>query len=271
MTNQYYNPTVVAVPGTTVRSSQFNDNNNSIEQGFDELPIPSDLFTDRQNFGVADNLATNIYGLTINPTVVTSLVDGAIVRFRAMAANTGPAQLNLNSLGLKQIRTIQNQPLAANDIPMEAIITVVYNLEGDFWQLDTSLTLIVEAAEQAALSATAAANSATAAAGSATAAATSASNAATSATNAAGSASAAAQSATDAEDAAATITSITDLAVLPWVQGTTATEPLRRYAFLNNLYVALGASSTNPIALGASPIGDDNWQSWADPLRFARL
>ena len=275
MTNQYYNPTVVAVPATTVRSAQFNNNNDSINQGFDKLPAPSDLFTDRQNFGTATSPTTNIYVLTINAAVVTALVDGAIVRFRAPAANTGPAQLNLNNLGLKQIRTQQNEALQANDIPMDANITVIYNQTGDFWQLDTSLTAVAQFAENAENSATAAAGSATAAAGSATSASTSATNAAASETAAAGSVTAAALSETNAAASATSaansfdqINSIQTLAVLPWTQGTTATNPLQRYAFEFNLYIAPTASTSSPISLGASPIGDANWTSWSDPLRF---
>ena len=275
MTNQYYNPTIVATPGTTVRSAQFNDNNNSLNEGFDKLPAPAVLFTNRQNFAVATSPTANTYVLSINPTVVTSLVEGALVRFRAPSANTGPAQLNLNTLGLKQIRTQQGEALRAGDIPNAAIITLTFNQPQDYWQLDTSLTAVAQLVEDAQTAQTAAAGSAAAAATSETNAATSETNAATSETNAAasataaaGSATAAAASATAAANTQTQIGNATTLAVLPWVQGQTATQPTRRYNFMGNLYVAVSASSSNPVALGATPIGDSNWTSWGDPLRF---
>ena len=275
MTNQYYNPTIIAVPGTTVRSAQFNDNNDSVSEGFEILPEPADLFVDRQNFAVATQPTANIYEVTVNAVVVTSFLDGAIIRFRAPAANTGPAQLNLNNLGLKQIRTQQGTPLVGNDIPADAVITVIYNLPNDYWQLDTSLTAINEAANNAANSATASANSATdsqnsanASADSATDSANSATAADNSATDAANSATAAADSATDAAASFNSLNSIVALPVINWVQGETATNPAQRYVFEGNFYVAPTASNDNSIALGATPVGDANWQSWAEAIRY---
>ncbi len=161
MTNQYYVPDSgnVARPGQTVRSAQFNDNNNTIEQGFDLLPAPMDLFSNRQNFGIATSSVANVYEVDVSPTVLTSFQDGMQVEVRFPSANTGPAQLNLNSLGVKQIRTIQGQPVRDGDIVANASGGLRFDLANDWWQLDTALSTTQNFANQAAASAAAAATS----------------------------------------------------------------------------------------------------------------
>ncbi len=161
MTNQYYVPDSgnVARPGQTVRSAQFNDNNETIEQGFDLLPAPMDLFSNRQNFGIATSDVANVYEVEVSPTVLTSFQDGMQVEVRFPSANTGPAQLNLNSLGVKQIRTIQGQPVRDGDIVANASGGLRFDLANDWWQLDTALSTTQNFANQAAASAAAAATS----------------------------------------------------------------------------------------------------------------
>ncbi len=161
MTNQYYVPDSAnaARPGQTVRSAQFNDNNNTIEQGFDLLPVPMDLFSNRQNFGISTADVANVYEVSIEPTVLTSYQDGMQIEVRFPSANTGPAQLNLNDLGVKQIRTIQGQPVRDGDIIANASGGLRFDLANDWWQLDTALSTTQNFANQAAASAVAAAAS----------------------------------------------------------------------------------------------------------------
>lgn len=161
MTNPYYVPdsSNAARPGQTVRSAQFNDNNNTIEQGFDLLPVPMDLFSNRQNFGISTADVANVYEVSIEPTVLTSYQDGMQIEVRFPTANTGPAQLNLNSLGVKQIRTIQGQPVRDGDIIANASGGLRFDLANDWWQLDTALSTTQNFANQAAASAAAAATS----------------------------------------------------------------------------------------------------------------
>ncbi len=151
MTNPYYVPDSAntARPGQTVRSAQFNDNNNTIEQGFDLLPVPVDLFSNRQNFGISTADVANVYEVSIEPTVLTSYQDGMQIEVRFPTANTGPAQLNLNSLGVKQIRTIQGQPVRDGDIVANASGGLRFDLANDWWQLDTALSTTQNFANQA--------------------------------------------------------------------------------------------------------------------------
>ena len=141
MTNSYYtpNPGNEAKPGQPVRSAQFNDNNDSLSQGFDLLPEPADLFTSRQNFGVATSTVANVYEVTIEPTVITSFLDGGEVVVKFPSDNTAAAQLNLNGLGVKQIRSVIGESLLAGDIKADISNSLRFNVDNDWWQLDTSL------------------------------------------------------------------------------------------------------------------------------------
>ena len=68
-----------------------------------------------------------------------------------------------------------------------------------------------------------------------------------------------------AEASADRITGITTLPVLEWQQGAIATNPTQRYLFNNILYIAPSASATNPITLGTTPVGNNDWTDWSAP------
>ena len=89
-----------------------------------------------------------------------------------------------------------------------------------------------------------------------------------SATSAANSATTATQQAAAAEASADRVTGLVTLPVIEWSQGATATIPTQRYLFNNVLYIAPSASATNPITLGATPVGDSDWTDWSVPVYF---
>lgn len=64
-----------------------------------------------------------------------SLTAGLTVRLRFSTANTGPCTLNVNSLGVKDVRKYDQQPLAAGDIAANSIHELVY--DGTYWLLQT--------------------------------------------------------------------------------------------------------------------------------------
>lgn len=261
MTNQYYTTVIEAVPGTTVRSSQFNDNNEQIEQGFDLLPEPNEIYGATVNFGVSTGTVENTYNVNIQQGRITSYFDGLTIQVRAHQDNTGTAQVNLNGLGNRTIVTTSGDALVANDIMTNNVMVLRYDDNSARFVLDTALTVINDAANRAETAATTATGQAVIA-----------TNQAVIATSQAAIATQQAQNATNEADRAEIAADIVGgtllLTTLPWVQGQTATEPLRRYNFNNNLYVAPEASATNPIALGATPVGDPNWVAWSDPVRF---
>ncbi len=74
------------------------------------------------------------YVITLSP-VPTSLVNGMILRFKADVANTGPATLNVNSLGALAIVTGLSTALITGDILANQVCIVVYNSTGTVWEL----------------------------------------------------------------------------------------------------------------------------------------
>lgn len=75
--------------------------------------------------------SSNAYAVDLNPPL-PALIPGMPITFRANHTNTGPATLNINGLGAKSIRRI-NQNLAPNQILNGQIVTVMY--DGTYFQM----------------------------------------------------------------------------------------------------------------------------------------
>lgn len=75
-----------------------------------------------------DGGSTDAYAITL-PVTPGSYDDiiGIPIGFKANTANVGPATLNINSLGAKQIRKNSNQVLADGDIQQGQVTTVIYD------------------------------------------------------------------------------------------------------------------------------------------------
>lgn len=77
----------------------------------------------------ADGGGTDAYAITLATTnpALAAYVTGMVVHFKANTANTGAATLNVNSLGAKTIKKLNDQDLADNDIEAGQVVTVVYD------------------------------------------------------------------------------------------------------------------------------------------------
>jgi hypothetical protein len=212
------------------------------------------LISGNQNFGVDTGATANIYEVEIEPDTITSYTDALVIQMRAIKNNTGTSRLNLNNIGFRTVKNKNGDNLTANDIVNGTTGVYRYNATTTFFTLDLAESSINTAVAEAEAAATAAAASEAAAAVSET-------NAATSATEAA-------TSATEAANSAEVINGVLILPTLNWVEFDTATNGFQRYLFEGNLYIAPDATVSNPIALGSTPIGDSNWISWSDPVRF---
>lgn len=73
----------------------------------------------------ADAGANDTYAITL-PTAPSAYADGLTVRFKANTANTGPATLNVNSLGAITIKRPDLSDLKTGDILANQIVEVVY-------------------------------------------------------------------------------------------------------------------------------------------------
>ena len=74
----------------------------------------------------ASSVGTDAYAITLTPGP-TAYAAGQEFRFKADAANTGGATLNVNGLGAKTILKQNDQALATGDIEAGQIVTVVYD------------------------------------------------------------------------------------------------------------------------------------------------
>lgn len=74
------------------------------------------------------------YVATLSP-VPAALVNGMTLSIKLDVGNTGPATLNVNSLGAKALVMGVSTPLVTGDLLANQIITVVYNSTGDVFQV----------------------------------------------------------------------------------------------------------------------------------------
>lgn len=75
---------------------------------------------------VVDTGLTNAYVITPNPGI-TAYAAGQIFTFKAANANSGASTLNVNGLGVKNIKKSVSSDLTTGDIPLNGIILVEYD------------------------------------------------------------------------------------------------------------------------------------------------
>jgi ribosomal protein S8E len=68
---------------------------------------------------------------------------GFTVKFLADVANTGPASLNVNSLGAKTIKKKNDADLETGDIEANQIVEVVYNSTDDVFEMTSQVASVV--------------------------------------------------------------------------------------------------------------------------------
>jgi|14BtaG_2_1085337.scaffolds.fasta_scaffold04293_3 hypothetical protein len=108
---------------------------------------PSDIAVNAQNQQhtyAADSGAADAYVITLAP-VPSAYVSGQKYTFKATNASTGASTLNVNALGAKTIKKLNDQDVEANDIEAGHIIEVVY--DGTNFQMQTPLATQLTAAQ----------------------------------------------------------------------------------------------------------------------------
>ena len=71
-------------------------------------------------------LSAGVYAVTLSPAP-TAYTAGMVVRFKADLVNTGATDLNVNSLGAKNLFTLDGKELLAGQIPAGALIEATYD------------------------------------------------------------------------------------------------------------------------------------------------
>ncbi len=86
----------------------------------------------------ADTASSDTYAVALQPAA-TAYVTGMTINFIATTANTGACTLNVNSLGVKDIKKLHDQALADNDIEAGQVVTVVY--DGTAFQMQSQTAI----------------------------------------------------------------------------------------------------------------------------------
>ena len=140
------------------QASSVNNLDAATAAAFALLPDETLLDQGRVNYAV-DTGAANAY-LVALPTALAAYTDGAHVIMRPLATNTGASTVNVDSLGVKSIRTNTGVALSAGDITVGVPASMRYSTATGFFHLDSGS---IASATAAAASAAAAVVSAAAA------------------------------------------------------------------------------------------------------------
>lgn len=95
-------------------------------------------FEDRWQKGgavyAADGGSSDTYAVTYDPPI-KAYTTGMVIQFYANTANTGTATLNVNGLGAKTIRKMNDATLETGDIEAGQLVTVIY--DGTYFQMQS--------------------------------------------------------------------------------------------------------------------------------------
>lgn len=124
MTNDYYNGGSETAH-TLARSSAENADRAAVAAGFDRLPAEAVLKQGRVTYGT-DTGTANAY-LVALPHAPASYTAGLAVAFKPANTNTGASTINVDSLGVKNIKRRGGVALAAGDIDANAVVELRYD------------------------------------------------------------------------------------------------------------------------------------------------
>jgi len=198
--SDYFSHDIKLQPGTKARAEDVNARFDGVVLGFNKLPAPHPSlpgFSEPVAVGDPTNPAHAVSagqalggGLAYaddigiaNAYVVNlalaplSYSNGLTISFKAANANTGPATVNVNGLGIKQLTRSNGNALVAGDIALDQIVTVIFSgnkflgtaaFAGEFNELADRARALADTAIASVASCTASQVSATGSAGTAT-------------------------------------------------------------------------------------------------------
>jgi len=165
-----FNSPTDVVAGSLAKAADLNNLDAATAAAFALLPPNVNLNEGTINYAIDTGVA-NAYVVAL-PKTPTSYTDGLQVIMKALYSNTGSSTINVDSLGVKAIKTEASENPTAGDITAGVPMELRYSTTtGYFHMIKSSATAASQSAAQAAAaSAAAAAASAAAAAASAAAA-----------------------------------------------------------------------------------------------------
>ena len=106
-----------------------------------DAPIASQVQDGSMTYAV-DSGGANAYVIALAPAE-SAHVGGQVIWFKASAANTGASTLNVNGIGVKDIKKNHGQALIADDIVANQLIGVVYDATTGDFEMVTMPAMIV--------------------------------------------------------------------------------------------------------------------------------
>lgn len=168
-----YNSPVDIALKTLARSNHINALDAAVAAAFALLPTNDELNLGKTIFAVDTSVADDAY-LVALPKTALAYADGMQIIMRPTRTNTGACTVNVDSLGVKAIKTVAGTDPVAGDITLGIPVILIYSSITGFFYTMTSHALqtaaIAAAAAAAASEANAAASEAAAAASAAAAA-----------------------------------------------------------------------------------------------------
>ena len=144
MSSEYFNSTSTLVSaGSRAIASHVNNVALAIETGLDKLPTEAQLKQGKITVGT-DSGAADAYVVAL-PYTPASYADGLEVIFKASAANTGDATVNVNSLGVKSIKRQDGSALVAGDIAASKFTVLRYNSTTGMFEIQTNSAALSDA------------------------------------------------------------------------------------------------------------------------------
>lgn len=113
----------------------------AVEAGFDLLPGNLVLRQNKQTFVASDTGAVNAHLVSLTQAP-PSYSDGLHVAFRANATNTTAATVNVNSLGIKDIRNYAGTALTGGEIVQGAFTVLRYDATNGYFRIISPLTAV---------------------------------------------------------------------------------------------------------------------------------
>lgn len=113
----------------------------AVEAGFDLLPSNLSIRQGKVTFVASDTGSVNAHLVSMQKTP-PAYSDGLQVIFRAGTTNTAAATINVDSLGVKDIRNYAGAALSGGEIVSGAMIAVRYDSSGGYFRIENPLTAV---------------------------------------------------------------------------------------------------------------------------------
>ncbi len=128
MTNQYFSASdyTALTANSLARSSQVNAIASAVVAGFDKLPDPDLVKQDRITYAASVGGTANAITLTLTNTI-SSYTAGLTVKFKAAWDNTSSTTVNVDSVGVKTVKTPSGAALTGGEIQADAVVELAYN------------------------------------------------------------------------------------------------------------------------------------------------